>query len=61
MQQQAAQQFLNQFKENSESWTRVPDILERSGYQQSKASNDTLTHAFTDPSCSYSVYRLADT
>ncbi|OBZ75216.1 Exportin-1 [Grifola frondosa] len=34
--QQMAQQVLTQFQENPESWTRVPDILERSSFQQTK-------------------------
>ncbi|KIL68567.1 hypothetical protein M378DRAFT_158378 [Amanita muscaria Koide BX008] len=33
---QLAQQVLTQFQENPEAWTRVPDILERSSYPQSK-------------------------
>ncbi|THH07436.1 hypothetical protein EW145_g3385 [Phellinidium pouzarii] len=34
--QQAAQRVLTQFEEHPESWARVPDILERSSFQQSK-------------------------
>lgn len=31
-----AQQVLTQFQEHTDSWTRVPDILEKSSYHQSK-------------------------
>lgn len=31
-----AQQVLTQFEEHPDSWSRVPDILERSSYPQSK-------------------------
>lgn len=34
--QQLAQQVLTQFQEHPDSWTRVPDILERSSFPQSK-------------------------
>ncbi|EKM83052.1 hypothetical protein AGABI1DRAFT_111574 [Agaricus bisporus var. burnettii JB137-S8] len=34
--QQMAQQVLTQFQEHTDSWTRVPDILEKSSYHQSK-------------------------
>ncbi|TDL27514.1 hypothetical protein BD410DRAFT_782606 [Rickenella mellea] len=34
--QQLAQQVLTQFQEHPDGWTRVPDILERSSFQQSK-------------------------
>ncbi|KAJ2925230.1 hypothetical protein H1R20_g11881, partial [Candolleomyces eurysporus] len=34
--QQLAQNLLTQFQEHPESWTRVPDILERSSFPQSK-------------------------
>lgn len=34
--QQQAQRVLTQFEEHAESWSRVPDILERSSFQQSK-------------------------
>ncbi|TFK42998.1 CRM1 C terminal-domain-containing protein [Crucibulum laeve] len=34
--QQMAQQVLTQFQEHPESWARVPDILERSSFPQSK-------------------------
>ncbi|EDR11305.1 uncharacterized protein LACBIDRAFT_315997 [Laccaria bicolor S238N-H82] len=34
--QQMAQQILTQFQEHPDSWTRVPDILERSSFPQSK-------------------------
>ncbi|PPQ68927.1 hypothetical protein CVT25_009021 [Psilocybe cyanescens] len=34
--QQLAQQILTQFQENTESWTRVPDILEHSSFPQTK-------------------------
>ncbi|KAK2460616.1 hypothetical protein APHAL10511_007086 [Amanita phalloides] len=33
---QMAQQVLTQFQEHPDAWTRVPDILERSSYPQSK-------------------------
>lgn len=35
-QQQLAQRVLTQFEENPDSWSRVPDILERSSFPQSK-------------------------
>ncbi|KIL00134.1 hypothetical protein PAXRUDRAFT_822010 [Paxillus rubicundulus Ve08.2h10] len=34
--QQMAQQVLTQFEEHPDAWTRVPDIMERSSFQQSK-------------------------
>ncbi|KAF5330960.1 hypothetical protein D9619_005998 [Psilocybe cf. subviscida] len=34
--QQMAQQILTQFQEHPDSWTRVPDILEKSSHPQSK-------------------------
>ncbi|KAL1748108.1 CRM1 C terminal-domain-containing protein [Schizophyllum fasciatum] len=34
--QQMAQQVLTQFQDNPEAWTRVPDILERSSFPQTK-------------------------
>ncbi|KAF8162898.1 CRM1 C terminal-domain-containing protein [Crassisporium funariophilum] len=34
--QQMAQQVLTQFQDNSDSWTRVPDILEKSSFPQAK-------------------------
>ncbi|KAJ7582831.1 CRM1 C terminal-domain-containing protein [Mycena floridula] len=34
--QQNAQRILTQFQENPESWTKVPDILERSSFPQAK-------------------------
>ncbi|CAA7265387.1 unnamed protein product [Cyclocybe aegerita] len=34
--QQLAQQILTQFEDNLDSWTRVPDILEKSSFPQSK-------------------------
>ncbi|KAH8117546.1 CRM1 C terminal-domain-containing protein [Phellopilus nigrolimitatus] len=34
--QQVAQQVLTQFEEHPDSWSRVPEILERSSFQQSK-------------------------
>lgn len=36
LQQQLAQQVLTQFQDNPEAWTRVPDILERSSFPQTK-------------------------
>jgi hypothetical protein len=35
-QQQLAQQVLTQFKEHPDAWTRVPDILEKSSFPQTK-------------------------
>ncbi|KAH8983581.1 CRM1 C terminal-domain-containing protein [Lactarius hatsudake] len=34
--QQVAQQVLTQFQEHPDAWTRVPDIMERSSYSQTK-------------------------
>ncbi|KAN0141347.1 CRM1 C terminal domain containing protein [Lactarius tabidus] len=34
--QQVAQQILTQFQEHPDAWTRVPDIMERSSYSQTK-------------------------
>ncbi|TFY68891.1 hypothetical protein EVG20_g3368 [Dentipellis fragilis] len=34
--QQVAQQVLTQFQDSPDAWTRVPDIMERSSYPQSK-------------------------
>jgi exportin-1 len=31
-----AQQVLTQFQEHPDAWTRVPDIMERSSYPQTK-------------------------
>ena len=36
VQQQMAQRVLTQFQEHPESWTRVPDILERASFPQTK-------------------------
>lgn len=35
-QQQMAQQILTQLEEHPDAWTRVPEIMERSSFQQSK-------------------------
>ena len=35
-QQQLAQQVLTQFQDSPDAWTRVPDILERSSFPQTK-------------------------
>ena len=35
-QQQMAQQVLTQFQEHPDSWTRVPDILDKSSFPESK-------------------------
>ena len=42
-QQQMAQQILTQFQEHPDSWTRVPDILERSSFPQSKVKTGYFT------------------
>lgn len=34
-----AQQVLTQFEEHPDAWTRVPDIMERSTFTQSKVTN----------------------
>lgn len=36
LQQGMAQQILTQFQDHPESWTRVPDILEKAGFPQTK-------------------------
>jgi exportin-1 len=36
LQQQSAQQVLTQFQDHPEAWTRVPDIMERSSFPQTK-------------------------
>ena len=45
-QQQMAQQVLTQFQEHPDAWTRVPEILERSSFPQTKVcvilTSDTL-------------------
>lgn len=41
-QQQMAQQVLTQLEEHPDAWTRVPEIMERSSFQQSKV----FTHPF---------------
>ena len=43
-QQQMAQRVLTQFEEHPDAWTRVPEILERSSFPQSKVSA-TMTAA----------------
>jgi len=37
-QQALAQQVLTQFQDHPESWTRVPDILEKSSFPQAKVN-----------------------
>lgn len=46
LQQQMAQQVLTQFQEHQDAWTRVPDILERSSFPQTKVCRDCLYPAF---------------
>jgi len=36
LQQQSAQQVLTQFQDHPDAWTRVPDIMERSSFPQTK-------------------------
>lgn len=47
IQRQMAQQILTQFQEHPDAWTRVPDILERSSYPQSKVVS-TVTQCRSD-------------
>lgn len=49
-QQQMAQQVLTQLEEHPDAWTRVPEIMERSSFQQSKV--------FTSPPAHYPSHRL---
>jgi hypothetical protein len=41
VQQHMAQQLLTQFEEHPDAWTRVPDVLERSSFPQSKVLSMT--------------------
>lgn len=41
-QQQQAQRVLTQFQDNPDSWTKTPNILEQSQFQQSKVSFNPL-------------------
>lgn len=43
-QQQSAQQILNQFRENPESWMLVDKILESASYPQTKCKPPPLCH-----------------
>lgn len=53
MQQQLAQQVLNQFQEHPDAWTRVPDILERSSFPQAKVC---LFNTLFDSKLIFSIY-----
>lgn len=57
-QQQMAQQVLTQLEEHPDAWTRVPEIMERSSFQQSKVHTSLPAHS---PSHRlHSVYRSPD-
>ena len=58
VQQQMAQQVLTQFQESPDAWTRVPDILERSSFPQTKVRPDPASNAFASSSCA--VHRSAN-
>jgi exportin-1 len=45
MQQQMAQLVLTQFEEHPESWTRVPEILEKSSFPQAKVRYDSFRNS----------------
>lgn len=56
-----AQQVLTQFQENPDAWTRVPDILERSSFPQTKVRVLRIAcrvYVLTDQI--YAVYRAPD-
>nr|VWO98859.1 BHLH domain-containing protein [Ganoderma boninense] len=43
--QQLSQQVLTQFQDNPDAWTRVPDILERSSFPQTKVLSLSSRHS----------------
>lgn len=51
IQQQLAQQILTQFQDSPEAWTRVPDVLERSSFPQTKVRPDPLNHHLASSLC----------
>lgn len=58
-QQQMAQHVLTQFEEHPDAWTRVPDVLERSSFPQSKVLSPTKG-VFIIADSVFVVHRLAD-
>ena len=54
LQQRLAQQVLTQFEEHPESWTKVPDVLERCSFQQSKVSTSRFIVYWFIPIAHYS-------
>ena len=57
-QQQMAQHVLTQLEEHPDAWTRVPEIMEKSTFQQSKVFTSLSAHYPSHPL--HSVYRSAD-
>lgn len=57
-QQQMAQQVLTQLEEHPDAWTRVPEIMERSSFQQSKVFTNIPTRHPSHPL--HSVHRSPD-
>lgn len=61
VQQQMAQQVLTQFQDNPDAWTRVPDVLERSSFPQTKVRLSLCIFvARSRMPDDRTVYRLAD-
>jgi hypothetical protein len=59
VQQQMAQHVLTQFEEHPDAWTRVPDVLERSSFPQSKVLYPTKG-GLTMTDSVFTVHRLAN-
>ena len=56
-----AQQVLTQFQENPDAWTRVPDILERSSFPQTKVRVFCIAfHVYVLTDQFYAVHRAPD-
>lgn len=58
-QQQMAQQVLTQLEEHPDAWTRVPEIMERSTFQQSKVYPSRLPSFFSHHPFSTSVSKFS--
>lgn len=60
VQQTMAQQILTQFQEHPDSWARVPDILERSSFPQTKAGIPWQSWSRCGVNLSFLVHRAAN-
>jgi hypothetical protein len=59
-QQAMAQQVLTQFQDNPESWTRVPDILEKSSFPQAKVNQNLTRFSSSNVDLRITVHRSSN-